>query len=798
MMRSVFVAALVVAGCRAPAPQVVDAAPAPSAVASAAVSAAPKVVEPAGVEPVMPGIEGDAALTKALMAEAMAKPDHVPRTHHKDGAGLPKFVNRLIRETSPYLLQHAHNPVNWRAWGPEAFAAAAARGVPVLLSVGYSTCHWCHVMERESFEDVEIAAFINAHFVAIKVDREERPDVDDVYMAAVNILNGRGGWPMTVVMTADKRPFFGGTYFPARTGDRGSRKGFFTILQELSKRHSEDREGVVAQAKTLSERMAKAARPRRPGAVPGAKILEMVAHRTARRFDARWGGWGRAPKFPRPVGPSYLLRYHRRTGDPVALAQVVFTLHKMAEGGIYDHLGGGFHRYSTDTRWLVPHFEKMLYDQAQLAKLYVDAWQLSKDAGLRRVAMETLDYVALEMTTPEGGFYSATDADSPTPEGHDEEGWCFTWTQKEIEALLDPETARRVVLWYGVSPFGNFEGRSILRTWEPRAAVAKTLGISEAELQASVDKARPILYAAREKRPPPIKDTKVITSWNGLMIGAFAHAGFAFDQPKYVQVARRAATFALARLKGPDGRLARTFKDGRAKGVGYLDDYAFLIEGLLDLFEATGEPRWLVEAKALQGVLDAGFGDEIGGYFTTGSGHESLITREKPDYDGAEPSGNSVAALNLLRLAELTGDQAYDARADKVLGAFSRSLKTRGTSVPRLVAALDFALDKPREVVVVRTAADDGAALLAVLRGTYLPNRALFLVRPETAQALGAVTPLVVGKGPIGGRATAYVCEAGRCERPTGDPKVLAGQLARREPLFEDRSADPIGASMGP
>ncbi len=431
-------------------------------------------------EPAMPGIVNpDPALVARLKAAYAARgSDYKPRTHHKLDDGTAKFINRLMFETSPYLLQHAHNPMNWRAWADAAFETARAQGKPVLLSVGYSTCHWCHVMERESFENLEIATYLNENFVVIKVDREERPDVDNIYMAAVRRLTGRGGWPMTVVLTPDREVFFGGTYFPPK--GRGGRKGFLDIVKELKGRYDTDREGVVAEAKALTQKLQAASRPQRAAGVPGADALERGARRIAGRFDPKWGGFGSRPKFPTPVMPRFMLRYHRRSADPQALEVVAHTLRKMAEGGMHDHVGGGFHRYSTDARWLVPHFEKMLYDNGQLASLYLEAWQVTKDPFFSHVTRFTLDYILREMTAPHGGFYSATDADSPAPSGHDEEGLFFTWTPGELDTLLGAETAKLVAARFQVTARGNFEGRTI--PWTPKPwedAVAKT-GVPEA------------------------------------------------------------------------------------------------------------------------------------------------------------------------------------------------------------------------------------------------------------------------------------------------------------------------------
>jgi len=749
-------------------------------------------------DPALPGVtRTDDALVSRLAEAARARgPEYRPRTHHFHADGRPKYTNRLILETSPYLLQHAHNPVNWHAWGDEAFERARREHKPILLSVGYSTCHWCHVMERESFEDEEIATYLNQHFIAVKVDREERPDVDDLYMKAVQALAGRGGWPMTVVLTPDREPFFGGTYFPARDGDRGTRKGFFTILEELQTRYASEPDKVVAEARSLSERLRAESESARPGDVPGAEAIERAARALAQTFDPVWGGFGQAPKFPRPVSLDLLLRYHRRTADPQALHIVVRTLDRMAAGGMYDHVGGGFHRYSVDDRWLVPHFEKMLYDNAQLVVVYLEAYQVTGRDDLARVARETLDYVAREMTGPGGGFYSATDADSPTPRGHDdEEGYYFTWTPAEIEAVLGRERARTIAAYYGVTPRGNFEGRTIFHTSRPLAEVAGSLGVTPAALEAELASARAALYEARARRPPPLRDDKVLTSWNGLMISAFARGALVLDRSDYAERARRAADFVLRELRTDEGRLLRSHMDGRARHNGYLDDYAFFIQGLLDLYEATFEPRWLREAVALQAQLDARYLDAgHGGYFMTSSDHEELLARDKPAYDGAEPSGSSVALMNLLRLEELTGKEEYRQRAERGFAAFSVALSRGGSGLPKMLAALDFYLDAPREVLIVAPEQDgDPAPLLSRLRRTYLPNRILAVTTEGAAlEATSAVLPVIEGKLAIRGRTTAFVCERGRCELPTSDPDVFARQLAKIRPLLDGRTPAPL------
>ena len=749
-------------------------------------------------DPALPGISAADPKLMTELKQELGKKDakYRPRTHHFNEDGSPKYINRLIRETSPYLLQHAHNPVNWYAWGDEAFERARAEKKPVLLSIGYSTCHWCHVMERESFEDVEIAAYLNEHFVCVKVDREERPDVDDIYMSAVQMLTGRGGWPMTTVLNADRQPFFGGTYFPARDGDRGSRKGFFTILRELKERYDKDPDGVAKEAAALSQRIASASQAAVPAGMPTADLIVSAAKQAARSFDAHNGGFGRAPKFPTPVRLELLLRFYRRTGDSGALKMVTTTLDKMAAGGIYDHAGGGFHRYAVDQKWLVPHFEKMLYDNAQLASLYTEAFQATERADYARVAREILDYVQREMTDGAGGFYSATDADSLTPKGHDEEGYFFTWTPQELEQVLDPKSARLLATAYDVRPGGNFEGRSILNKKRPLSEVATELNMEVDELVYETRKSLDALYEARKRRPPPIKDDKILTSWNGLMIAAFASAGVVLQHRGYVQTASKAARFILDHMRTPEGRLLRSHHSGQARHTGYLDDYAFFIHGLLQLFDATSDPAWLASAVELQGHLDRHYADELGGYFMTADDGEKLLARDKPSYDGAEPSGNAVAILNLLQLGELTQDAAFRKRAEASLTAFSGALKRRGGGgMSKMLSALDFYQDRVREVFVVGPADDrEGRKPLdRTLRAAYLPNRIVVTTTDgDPLQTLAAKIPLLEGKSALKGKPTAFVCTMGNCELPTSDPDVFEQQLAKTEPYFADREVEPL------
>jgi uncharacterized protein YyaL (SSP411 family) len=716
----------------------------------------------------------DDALAAKLAAALAAKgPGYVPRTHHLVGQGsnVPTYTNRLILETSPYLLQHAHNPVDWRPWGDEAFAEARRLHRPVFLSVGYSTCHWCHVMEGESFEDEEIARFMNEHYVCIKVDREERPDVDAIYMSAVQALTQSGGWPMSVWLTPAREPFFGGTYFPPRDGARGAQHGFLTILRELSDTYAKDGERVGRAAKSLVEAVRKDMESGGgAGAQPGAAVIAETVDYFKRAFDNLEGGVRRAPKFPSNVPVRLLLRAHRRTGDADSLHMATLTLAKMAGGGMYDQLGGGFHRYSTDARWLVPHFEKMLYDNALLAVAYAEAAQVTGRADFARVARETLDYVLREMTAPEGAFYSATDADSEGVEGK-----FFVWSQAEIEGVLGagPDRAR-FLRYYGVTAGGNFEGANILNAAHP----------DESEW-AALAPARAKLYDVRARRVPPLRDDKILAAWNGLMISGFAVAGRILGEPRYVAAAARAANFVLERMRNA-GRLARSFKDGRPGPAGFLDDYAFVVAGLLDLYEASFERRFLEGAVALADETERLFADPAhGGWFMTSGDHEALLAREKPAYDGAEPSGTSVALSNALRLSAFTTDDRWRQIAERGFGAVGAVLTSRPMAMTEALLALDWATDSAREIAIVlpRGAGPEAAGpMLAVLRKTFLPNVVRAVVPEDDVGALAKVAPFVEGKVATTGKATAYVCERGVCQLPTHEPAALAAQLGDVKP----------------
>ncbi len=670
-------------------------------------------------------------------------------------------MNRLAKETSPYLLQHRHNPVDWYPWGEEAFARAKAEDKPVLLSVGYSACHWCHVMERESFEDPEIARLMNELFVNIKVDREERPDVDQIYMQAVQAMTGHGGWPMTVFLTPEGVPFYGGTYFPPV--ERHGMPAFPRLLRSVAEGYRTRRGDVVESGRQLVSQMAQGERLRASPTLLTHDILISAFQGISGEFDERDGGIGRAPKFPQPMIWEFVLRFAHRTGNPAALEMLRLTLTRMARGGMYDQLGGGFHRYSVDGQWLVPHFEKMLYDNAQLARLYLHAWLATRDSEYRRIAEETLDYILREMTHREGGFYSSQDADS---EG--EEGKFFVWTPGEIQAALgDPEVARVALRYWAVENGPNFEGENIL--WipgEPSQAAADVIA-----------GARKILYEARERRVHPGRDDKVLAAWNGLACRAFAEAGRALNRPDYTQAAVRNIGFVLSAMR-KDGRLLRSWKDGEAKILGYLEDYAMTADACLAVYEATFDLRWLDEARGLADELVRLFWDkDRDAFFDTGVDHEQLVVRPRNLFDNAVPCGSSVAVELLFRLAVLTGEERYEWHGLRALRPMADLLGRHPTGFGRFLCALDFHLGPVSEVALVWPPDKKGLdPLLAQVFGRYLPNRVV--VGCHDGEVAGrAGIPLLESRPVVGGKVTAYVCRRYVCQAPTTDPEELARQL---------------------
>ena len=712
--------------------------------------------------------------------------DYVPRTKHLTDDGKARFTNRLILENSPYLLQHAHNPVDWHPWGDEAFRLAKELNRPVLMSVGYTTCHWCHVMEEESFESLKIAEVINKHFIAVKVDRERRPDVDAIYMDAVRVLTrGGGGWPMTVIMNADREPFFGGTYIPPFDGSRGARKGFYTILQDVVRIIQEEPDRIDKQADRLTEVLQELANPHVGEGEPGHAEVNIHIESLYSSFDSLNGGFGRAPKFPRPATLDLLMRHWRRSQEPQSFHIATHTLDKMADGGIYDHVGSGFHRYTVDADWKTPHFEKMLYDNALLVNTYLDAYQATGEGKAARIARDVLGYVLREMTAPNGGYYSATDAVSMSDEGESKEGWYFTWTLKEVRDLLNDAEEKVFLAHHPVTAMGNFEFRNILLAPRHRSETAKGLSMGIAQFEIVLTSCYSKLFAAREQRAKPILDDKIIVGWNGLMISAMARGGFVLKDPRFVDSARRAASHLREAML--DGSvLRRTSRGGEASHRGVLDDYAFFIQGLLDLFETTQEMEWLELAVALQETLDQQFHDpEGGGYFLASKEQDGLLVKQKPEYDGAIPSGNSVTAANCLRLHEFTTEDRYRQRAQEIFQTFIGALQG-GTGLPAMASALEMSLDAPKQIILVRPNAEKSVEpFLAVLRKTYLPNRIMVVVDEPKSAEVSKRIPLAGEKVCVDGKVTAYVCENRVCQLPTTDPTVFAEQIATVKPWPE-------------
>jgi uncharacterized protein len=677
------------------------------------------------------------------------------------------WENRLARETSPYLLQHAHNPVDWYAWGDEALERARREDRPILLSIGYAACHWCHVMERESFENEKVAQLMNESFVCIKVDREERPDLDDIYMSATVAMSGSGGWPMTVFLTPAQEPFFAGTYFPPV--DRFGRPGFRTVLQKLTELWQNERSAVLGQAKELTEHVRKLAAPGANGSLQ-LDSQRSAVEQLAQSYDSRHGGFGKAPKFPPAQTLELFLRYVRRTDDARANSMLKGTLDGMKAGGMYDQLGGGFARYSTDERWHVPHFEKMLYDNAQLAKVYTEAYQLGADPEYARIATETLDYVMREMQGPEGGYYSATDADSEGVEGK-----FFVWEPHEIEELLGPEDAERFCAYYDVTAQGNWEGLNVLRVQRKHEAVAAELGISEATLRESLARALPILYEARSQRVPPLLDDKVLVAWNGLMIEAFALAARVFPERGYAESAGRAASFLLERLTRPDGGLFRTYRAGKAHLAAYLEDYAYFAQGLVSLYEVSGDERYLNEAARLAERLLSDFGDAEGGpFYQTAHAHEALIARVRDGHDGAIPNANAIAAHALARLARHLGRPAWEERAREALRGYAQAVERLPRAFGSTLNALDFMTEASLELVLVGEPGTPGYNdLAAEIAKRYAPNRIEARLAPNHTSRL----PLAEGKSLVDAKAALYVCRNFTCSAPVTTPSEAAALL---------------------
>ncbi len=682
-----------------------------------------------------------------------------------------KQTNRLIHETSPYLVQHAHNPVDWYPWGEEALARSKKEDKPILLSIGYSSCHWCHVMEKESFENEAIAEVMNQRFVNIKVDREERPDLDELYMNAVQVLTGSGGWPMTVFLTPALIPFHGGTYFPPE--DRGGMPGFAKILAVVSDYYRSHRGEVEKMEAQLQNALHQIAEIHPSQEAISDKVLSKAFDALERQFDPIYGGFGKAPKFPGSMALSFLLRYWKRTGSKKALEMVENTLEKMAKGGIYDHLGGGFHRYSVDERWLIPHFEKMLYDNALLSKTYVEAYQATQKVRYRRVGEEILNYALCEMKSPEGGFYSTQDADS---EG--EEGKFYVWTREEIRKVLGKEAETPFCAYYGVGAEGNFQGgSSVLSIASTFENVSQLYGVPVEELEKLLEEGRKKLYAAREKRVRPGRDEKILTSWNGLMISSFADGFRGTGKREYLEGAIGAARFILQEMR-KDGHLTRVFNKGNSRVAGYSEDYAFLIQALIDLYEATFEMGWLREAEDLnRRMIDQFWDERNGGFFFAGTENESLITRSKNPYDNAIPSANSTAVSNLIRLGYLTGEESLKRKAERILRLFHSFLDQHPSGFTQMVSSLSFFLD-PQEIGIIGSKNDvKTKSMLKEISLAYLPNKILSLKDPHDPVE-GNWFPFLKEKGsqdvPI-----AFVCKGFTCLPPVKNAKELKKILER-------------------
>ena len=679
-------------------------------------------------------------------------------------------TNRLTHETSPYLLQHAHNPVDWYPWGEEALARAKQEQKPILLSIGYSACHWCHVMERESFENEEIAAVMNELFINIKVDREERPDLDEIYMNAVQVMTRQGGWPMTVFLTPDLKPFYGGTYYPPT--DRYGRPGFPKVMHAVAEAFSGQNAQVLEQAEQITthlEQISNIVDPHHHELTE--ELMTHAFQHYHSQFDSHHGGFGNAPKFPPSMGLPFLLRYWHHSGNANALEMVELTLEKMARGGMYDQLGGGFHRYSTDAHWLVPHFEKMLYDNAQLVVAYFEAYQATQKPFYRDIATETLDYVLREMYDAEnGGFYSTQDADSEGVEGK-----FFVWEPNDVEDIIGEENAEIFCEYYDITPQGNFEGENILQVQAPPDIFARKLRMEVEELEALLTDGRQKLFEEREKRIKPGLDDKILTSWNGIMIRGMAMGYQLTGKPEYLEACEKSAEFVLTTLSQDNGLLLRTYRSGKSHLNAYLEDYAYFISGLIALYEASFEPRWLTEAERLAHLMIDQFGDDAGdGFFFTGKAHETLIVQSKSAYDGATPSGASMAIHSLLRLAKHLDKPEFHDKAVETLLLYFHQMEGMPSGSGQLLCELAFVLSTPKEIAIVGEKGDAKTeAMLGALHDTYQPNKIIALSESADGQTL----PLLAGKPQVDNTATAYVCENYVCQAPTTDVEAFVELL---------------------
>lgn len=688
-----------------------------------------------------------------------------------------KYTNRLEHETSPYLLQHAQNPVDWYPWGEEALKRAQDEDRPILLSIGYSACHWCHVMAHESFEDEEIAGLMNKNFICIKVDREERPDLDDIYMAAtIAINNGQGGWPMTLFLMPDQQPFFAGTYFPPV--DRYGRPGFSTVLLRISELWQKDRSSLDQQGKSLTEHLRKQTTSGLEMSVGEDEIKKAVIQLEA-EFDSIRGGFGSAPKFPPATALSLLLKYYSQTQDARSLNMVKVTLDAMARGGMYDQVGGGFHRYSTDDQWLVPHFEKMLYDNALLAKIYLEAYQVTKEPFYREIASETLDYILREMTSPEGGFYSATDADS---EGR--EGKFFVWSPDKVQQILDAEDARLFCAYYDITEGGNWEGTSIPNIPRPLTEIAQSLSLDPKGLAGKLDHLRQTMYEARLKRVPPGLDDKILTAWNGLMIGAMAEGARVLGEPRYLAAAGQAADFIKKRLMSSEGRLLRTYRSGKAHLNAYLEDYAYLAEGLIDLYEAGASKDYLQEAARLANRIIEDFASTDGlGLFNTSHDHETLLVRHREGYDGAIPNPNATASHMMARLSFHFDQSDFRKFSIQGLRAYGKAINRFPRAFCKSLQAADFLLGGATEIALVGQSGEKGfEALRREINSHHIPNRIIATVSPEETNVIEeSPQPFLEGKGLVHGKPAVYICRNFVCQEPITQPGQVVSALSQHQ-----------------
>jgi len=696
-----------------------------------------------------------------------------------------KYTNRLINSKSPYLLLHAHNPVDWYPWGEEAFVKARKENKPIFLSVGYSTCHWCHVMAHESFENPQIAKTMNDNFICIKVDREERPDVDSVYMTFVQATTGGGGWPMSVWLTPDLKPFFGGSYYPPEE--------FTSMLEKIAAAWRTDHDKILASGNAMASQLRQFTETSPPASFGlGNILLDQAYDQIKSSYEPSYGGFGDAPKFPRPVALNFMLRYYSQTGTKDALDMSLFTLRKMADGGIHDQIGGGFHRYSTDNRWHVPHFEKMLYDQAQLANAYLDAYQITHDKFFADVARDIFAYVQREMTGEQGQFYSAEDADSPLPGSPSvhAEGADYVWEEKETVAALGNASAEIYNYYYGIEkngnvendPRGEFPNKNVLIISHTVEETAKKFDKSPDKIQKILADARQKLFIVRAKRPQPHLDDKTITAWNGLMISAYARAYQVLDDPQYLAAATKSAQFVKAKLyDARTGKLIRRYRAGEATIDGFADDYAFFIQGLLDLYEASFDINDLAWASDLQKKQNELFWDkDHAGYFSTAGQDPNILLRIKEDYDGAEPSPNSVAAMNLLRLSQMLDEKTFREMAEKTLSAFGQRLQQAPGALPQMLVALDFSLKEPKQIVIAgKPDATDTLAMLRAVHGQFLPNKIVLLADGGEGQAfLAKHIEFIQGIPAKNVNATAFVCENYGCQLPTTNLDVTVKLLA--------------------